>query len=152
MPGIRRIDHVAVAVKNLDEAIAVFESHYGVKLLKKLENQEDKYVVAYLQFGEDIITCLQPLDESSLVAQFIEKSGEGLHHLALEVDDLEALINELDAKGVSIPVRKMEGQARKEVLVSPRNAFGVVLQLVEWATVSDVPFSERIARIIRFAG
>ena len=142
MGKIRRIDHVAIAVENLAEASEVLQTKFEARFLRQIENEQEKYIVSYFQVGENVFTLLQPTSDDSFIAKHIRQRGQGLHHMALEVDGLEEFVAELEAKDVRVPLKDMEEAERKEVVVSPRDALGVVLQLVEWCDGSDVFISQ----------
>ena len=102
--------------------------------------------VAYLQLGENVVSLAQSLEEDGFLNQHIAKHGEGLHHMGLEVDNLAEFVAEVEGKGYKIPLRD-EFTNRKEVVLRPRDAAGVVLQIVEWNGGSEVGLDERIERI-----
>jgi methylmalonyl-CoA/ethylmalonyl-CoA epimerase len=149
MARIRRIDHVAIAVKNVDQATQQF-----VKLLNarhiRTDNIQEKagpVRVAYIQVGENILSLIQSLEEDGFVNKHIAKFGEGMHHLGLEVDDLDEFVRETETKGFTIPLRD-DFTNRKEVVLRPKDASGVVLQVVEWKGGWDVSLEDRIQRIL----
>ena len=150
MAEVKRVDHIAFAVKNLDEARRAFEQNFAAKFLVMAENKELKYLVSAFQLGESMISLLQSTDESGFIAQFVKERGEGIQHLGLEVDNLEEFVSDLESKGVKVPVKQMEGDGRKEALVGARSAFGVVMQLIEWKEGPDVFPEQRIERMIRY--
>ena len=146
---IRRIDHIAFAVKDLDRAIAHAEK-YGAKHLFTSLVEKDGYEVAAVRLGECVFTFLRPVRENSFVQGFLNKKGEGLHHIGLEVENLRAYASALESEEITIPVKQLEGHGRIEVLVSPKDGFGHVLQLIEWETGADVSLEKRIARFVRY--
>ena len=150
MAKVIRVDHIAFAVRNLEESRRALEQNYGAKFLAMAENPLQKYVVATFQFGENLISLLQATDESSFVAKFVEERGEGVQHIGLEVDNIEEFVANLESKGVRVPVKQMTGDGRKEVLVGPRSGFGVVMQIIEWKDGPDVPLEQRIERSTRY--
>lgn len=148
MASIKRIDHVAIAVKDADLATQQY-----VKLLNAvhirteiLTEKAGRVKVAYLQLGENVVSLAQSLEEDGFLNQHIAKHGEGLHHMGLEVDNLAEFVAEVEGKGYKIPLRD-EFTNRKEVVLRPRDAAGVVLQIVEWNGGSEVGLDERIERI-----
>lgn len=152
MAAIKRVDHIAIAVRNLDQSIALFETIFGAKLITKKRGmmQGHPMAVAYMQVGEDIFALDEAVDPEGFMAKFIEERGEGLHHLGLEVDDLDGYIQELENKNVRIPVKSLDGEFRREILLSPREAGGVVWQVIEWKSGSDLNLEERIERLHRY--
>jgi methylmalonyl-CoA epimerase len=148
MASIKRIDHVAIAVKDADQATQQF-----VRLLNAvhvrteiLHEKAGDVKVSYLQLGENVISLAQSLEPDGFLNKHIEKHGEGLHHLGLEVDDLNEFVKEVESKGFKIPLRD-EFSNRSEVVLRPRDAAGVVLQIMQWNGGWDVGVEERIERI-----
>lgn len=127
------VDHVGVAVKNLDEAIKVYRDILGFKLLGVHVLTERKVKVAFLSAGgETQIELLEPIGSDSPVAKFLENRGEGIHHVAVKVDNIENVLEGLKKKGVMLvdekPRTGVEG--RKIAFVHPKSAKGVLLELV----------------------
>src|SRR4030042_2731190 len=149
MAKIKRIDHVAIAVKDADEATQKF-----VKLLNAvhirtevLQEKAGPTKVSYVQLGDNIISLIQAMEEDGFVNKHIAKHGEGMHHMGLEVDNLEEFVKEAEAKGFTVPLRD-EFSNRKEVVLRPRDSAGVVLQILEWKGGSDKTIEDRIQRIL----
>jgi len=150
MARIVRLDHIAFAVKDLDHAIAHAKEKYGAKFLAKHDAKEQKYTVAVLQLGESILSLITPMEEGGFVKEFLNRRGEGIQHLGLEVDNLEEYVKELESRGIKVPVKQFKGNERKEVLVGPKDGFGTVLQLIEWKGGADISPDERIARMMKY--
>jgi catechol 2,3-dioxygenase-like lactoylglutathione lyase family enzyme len=90
------------------------------------------------------------VESEGFIARFIEKRGEGLHHIGIVVDDLDEYVRELEAAGVRIAHRESLGPLRREILLSPKDLCGVVVQVIEWKE-GDAPTPEaRLARLRRF--
>ncbi len=149
MASIKRVDHIAIAVRDLDQSIALFETLFGAKLImkKRGEMQGHPMAVAYMRVGENIFALDEAVDPNGFIAKFIEQRGEGLHHIGLEVENLDGYIQELEAKNVRIPVKDLDGDFRREFLLSPREASGVVWQVIEWQGGADLTLQERIGRL-----
>jgi len=148
MSTIRRIDHVAIAVRDADQATQQFVSLLNAVPIRTevLREKAGPVKVSYLQIGENVLSLVQSMDADGFINQHIVKHGEGLHHMGLEVDDLEQFIEEVEGKGFRIPLRD-EFTNRREVVLRPKDAAGVVLQIVEWQGGSDVSVEDRIERI-----
>jgi methylmalonyl-CoA/ethylmalonyl-CoA epimerase len=151
MARIKRVDHIGVAVRDLDKAIERFESILGAKLIRKKEIQitGSRISVAYLKLGDSIISLDQATDPNGFIARFIEQRGEGLHHLGLEVDDLDGFKEALYKKGVKIPHAEDAGGVRSEILLSPKDVCGIVCQVIEWKEGEAETIEERISRLNR---
>src|SRR6187455_976438 len=118
MTGVKKIDHVAIAVKSIDESRSWFEQVYGAHYLGQKENVELQYIVAYFLMGESLITMLEGTTPESFVTQHIEKRGEGVQHMGVEVDDLDAFVEHATSLGARVSaLRTIEG-IRKEALIS----------------------------------
>ncbi|MEM3616853.1 MAG: methylmalonyl-CoA epimerase [Candidatus Bathyarchaeia archaeon] len=127
------MDHVGVAVKNLDEAVRVYSDVLGFKLLGVHVLTERKVKVAFLSTGgETQIELLEPLDGDSPVAKFLESRGEGIHHIAVKVDNIEKVLEELKKKDVLLVDEKPRtgAEGKKIAFVHPKSTKGVLLELV----------------------
>lgn len=127
------MDHVGVAVKNLDEAINVYRDLLGFKLLRIYESIENKVKVAVLSTGgETRIELLEPIGSDSPVAKFLEKRGEGIHHIAVKVDNIEETLEEFKGKGVMLVDEKprIGAEGKKVAFIHPKSVKGVLLELV----------------------
>ncbi len=148
MASIKRIDHVAIAVRDADEATRQYVSllnavHIRTEILRE---KAGPVKVAYLQIGENVLSLVQSIEADGFINQHISKHGEGLHHMGLEVDNLNEFVREVEGKGYRIPLRD-EFTNRSEVVLRPRDAAGVVLQILEWKGGHDATIEDRIARI-----
>ena len=152
MARVIRIDHIAVAVRDVDEAIAKYQKILGAELIENvgLSMQGNRNRAAYLKLGDGLIVMDGAVDPDGFIAKFIEKRGEGLHHIALVVDDLDGYVKELEAKGVKIPHRESFGPLRREIVLSPRDLCGVVMQIIEWKEGDAPTVEERIERLRKF--
>ncbi len=132
MGKIQGINHIAFAVKDLDESIKSTAEILGGELIVKFESTGQKYIGACIQLGENIISFLQATDESSFVARHIEARGVGVQHMGLTIENLDAYVEELERKGVRVDKTDMANDKFKEALVGPKTGNGIVLQLMEW--------------------
>ena len=128
------IDHVGVAVKNLDEAISVYRDVLGFTLEGVHALTERKVKVAFFSSGgESRIELLEPLSSDSTIAKFLETRGEGIHHFAVKVKNIEAVLAELKRKGIMLIDDKPRAGAEgaKIAFVHPKSICGVLLELCE---------------------
>ena len=127
------IDHVGVAVKSLDDAVAVYRDILGFKLEGVHVLKERKVKVAFLSSGgETNIELLEPLGADSPIAKFLESHGEGIQHIAVRVDNIEEVLNQYKAKGIILIDEKprVGAEGAKIAFVHPRSTKGVLLELV----------------------
>ncbi|MDD3690366.1 MAG: methylmalonyl-CoA epimerase, partial [Synergistaceae bacterium] len=125
--------HIGIAVKSIDEALLFWQSSLGIKCTGVEEVEEQKVKTAFLPVGDTEIELLEATSEESPVAKFIEKKGEGIHHLAIRVDNLEAALAEMKDKGIRLideTPRYGAGGARI-AFVHPKSTGGILLELSE---------------------
>lgn len=96
----KKIDHIGIAVRSLDEKLPFYTENLHMELLGIEAVESEGVKVAFLKIGESKIELLEPLHDESPIAKYIEKRGEGIHHIALGVDDIDGRIEELKANGL----------------------------------------------------
>lgn len=126
------IDHVGVAVKSVAAAKAIYEK-LGLKLSPEEIVEAERVRVVMVPLGESRIELLEPTSEDSVIAKFIAKRGEGLHHVSLKVPDLAGAVARLKKDGVRLVTEEIKVGAggHRYVFVHPSSAGGVLLELVE---------------------
>ena len=128
------IDHIGVAVNNLDEAIGLYRDVLGLKLEGVHAVEEQKVRVAsFSTGGETRVELLEPTESESPVAKFVERRGEGVHHIALKVRNIEVVLEELKGKGLRLVDEKPRigvGGA-KIAFIHPKSTRNVLLELCE---------------------
>ena len=129
---INKIDHIGIAVKNLEEALKLYTEVLGLKTVTFETLEEQKVKTAIIDVGESKIELLEPLTADSPLASFIEKRGEGLHHLALNVDNIETALNQVKEKNIPlVNEHPRKGVQNTRVgFVHPKGA-KLILELVE---------------------
>ncbi|MDT8284954.1 MAG: methylmalonyl-CoA epimerase [Thermovirgaceae bacterium] len=127
------IDHIGIAVASIDEALKFWEQSLGIGITGVEEVAEQKVRTAFLPLGDTEIELLEATDPESPVAKFIEKKGEGIHHLAIRVENLEEALEKMKALGLRLIDEKPRYGAggAKIAFVHPRTAGGVLLELTE---------------------
>ena len=127
------IEHIGIAVRSLDEAIPYYENVLGLKCYAIEEVREQKVKTAFFQVGQTKIELLEPTDPDSPVGKFIEKKGEGMHHIAFAVNDIEGHLRNAEEKGVrlidSIPRKGAEGL--DIAFLHPKSTHGVLTEFCE---------------------
>jgi methylmalonyl-CoA/ethylmalonyl-CoA epimerase len=127
------VDHIGIAVKSIDEALAFWQSALGVKCTGVEEVEEQKVKTAFLPIGDTEVELLEATSEESPVAKFIEKKGEGIHHLAIRVENLEAALAELKEKGIRLidETPRYGAGGAKIAFVHPKSTGGILLEISE---------------------
>ncbi len=127
------LSHIAIAVKSITESLKFWQDVLGLTLLTIEEVPAQKVKVAMLEIGDTHIELLEPLNPESTVAKFIEKRGEGLHHIAFAVENIEEVLEELKKSGVKLIDEKPRKGAmgKKIAFIHPQTAGGVLIELTE---------------------
>jgi methylmalonyl-CoA epimerase len=126
----KRIDHIAIAVKDLDAALATYQHNFGLEQVSGGDVPALGIRNAFLQIGDARIELITPLSEQGPVADFLAKQGEGMYLLALEVDNLDDAMTTLQSQGARVHVAT-GSTGQRLAFVSPRATHGVLLQLLE---------------------
>jgi len=130
---VKKISHIGVAVENLNEAMKLYRENLGLEIEGTEEVKEQRVKVAFIPVGESRIELLESTDPDSPIAKFIEKRGEGIHHIALEVDHIEDALKKLKERGVQLIDEKPRIGAHKMKIafLHPKSTKGVLLELCE---------------------
>jgi methylmalonyl-CoA epimerase len=130
---IKKVAHIAIAVKNLDDALELYRNLFDIEP-SKIENIPQQGVkAALLPIGDGSeIELLQPIDPQSGIAKFLEHRGEGIHHICLEVEDIDSELIRLEQKGVLlIDKQGRPGLSGKVGFLHPKSTKGVLIELVQ---------------------
>lgn len=127
-----KIDHLGIVVRDIQEALQVYETALGLPLKEIVEVPDQKVQVAFLPIGESSVELVQPTSDDTGIAKFLEKRGEGIHHICIEVDDIEAALSRLKAHEVQlIDEVPRQGAHGRVAFVYPKAMHGVLIELVE---------------------
>ncbi len=131
--GPTRIDHIGIAVKSLEASLQFYRDAMGLEPKGFVSVPQEKVRVAMLPAGEPRIELLEATSGDSPIARFLAKRGEGLHHIALKVPDLDAAVERLQAAGRRLVTDQIQTGAEgyRYVFVHPSSAHGVLLELIE---------------------
>ena len=130
--AVNYVDHVGVAVNDISAALDFFATNFGTLDAEVVEMADQGVRACLIEVGQTRIELLQPLSPESAVGRFIERRGEGLHHLALNVDDIAGKLKILSANGLAlIDNEPRHGLSGTIGFVHPRSVFGVLTELVE---------------------
>jgi methylmalonyl-CoA/ethylmalonyl-CoA epimerase len=129
----KKIEHIGIAVRNLEESIKYYEGVFGLKCYAVEEVKDQKVRTAFFKVGETKIELLESTEPDGPIAKFIEKKGEGVHHIAFMVKNLESSLAEVNSKGIQL----IDNQPRKGAegmdiaFLHPKSTFGVLTELCE---------------------
>lgn len=131
--NLTHIEHIGIAVKSLDESIKFYEEVFGLKCYAIEEVADQKVKTAFFQIGQTKIELLESTDPEGPIGKFIEKRGEGIHHVAYAVKGLDSSLKDLKDKGIKLidekPRRGAEGL--NILFLHPKSTFGVLTELCE---------------------
>ena len=131
--NLTHIEHIGIAVKNLDESIKFYENVLGLKCYAVEEVVDQRVKTAFFQIGQTKIELLESTDPEGPIGKFIEKRGEGIHHLAFATEKLETSLQELKDKGIKL----IDGKPRKGAeglniaFLHPKSTNGVLIELCQ---------------------
>ena len=130
--SVAHIDHVALAVRDIQAALTLFQDLFGVSKVETTDLPDQGVRATLVPIGQTRLELLQPLAPGTPVGRFIENRGEGLHHLAFNVSDLSGKLKSLELAGVRLVDHEpREGLSGKIAFIHPRSVFGVLTELVE---------------------
>lgn len=130
---INQIEHIGIAVKNLSESINFYENVLGLKCYKIEEVADQKVKTAFIIVGETKIELLESTDINGPISKFIDKKGEGIHHIAFSINNLSETLLEISSKGIQL----IDKQPRKGAddmniaFIHPKSTNGVLIELCE---------------------
>ena len=131
--NLSHIEHIGIAVTSLDEAIPFYEKVLGLDCYSIEEVKDQKVKTAFFKLGQTKIELLEPTDPESTVAKFISKKGEGIHHIAFAVNDIDRKLKEVEEKGVKLidKVSRKGAEGMDIGFLHPKSTFGVLTELCE---------------------
>ena len=134
-----KINHLGIATKGIDEALKFWSDALGLENVHTEVVEDQKVRVAMLSIGESRIELLEPTSEDSPISKFLEKRGGGIHHIAVEVEDIEAALANLKEKGMRLIDERprIGAEGCLVAFVHPSSANGVLLELVQTAAVEN---------------
>ncbi len=128
-----KLEHVAIVVRDLDQAVSVYKEKLGLRLESRQVVDTESVEIAVMALDNTRIELVRPLDSTAGVARFLDKRGEGLHHICLEVENLDTLVQSLHASGVRlIDAAPRKGyRGNRAVFVHPTSTDGVLIEFYE---------------------
>jgi methylmalonyl-CoA/ethylmalonyl-CoA epimerase len=130
---VNKIEHIGIAVKNMNDANALFEKLLGVPSYKEEEVESEGVLTSFFQTGTNKIELLMATNSESPIAKFLEKKGEGIHHIAFDVEDIHSEIKRLKSEGFVLinEVPKKGADNKLVVFLHPKNTNGVLVELCQ---------------------
>lgn len=133
MTNIKKIHHVAIAVADLQQALTFWQDILGIEKSELRNIPQEEAQVAFLPLGDSEIELVFPTSTDSGLAKYLSKRGAGIHHLCLEVDNLEALLSRLKQNNIRLinEEPRVNQNGRRYAFIHPESAFGVLVELYE---------------------
>jgi methylmalonyl-CoA/ethylmalonyl-CoA epimerase len=133
MPNVKQINHVAVIVDDMDKALSFWRDALGMDLHEIRDVPAEKSQVAFLPLPGSEVELVQPTTDDSGIAKYLAKRGPGMHHICLEVDDIDGMLSQLKSKGIRLinvePRTTADG--KKYAFVHPESTSGVLVELYQ---------------------
>ena len=128
-----KLDHVSIAVKNIDDALLFYRDVLGFDLKSTSFNELEKLKIAFLSNERSDVELMEPTEEETVVGRFIKKRGEGIHHICIAVKDIEKAMKELCENGVRLVEEKprVSTSGLKVAFIHPKSAHGVLIEIYE---------------------
>jgi methylmalonyl-CoA/ethylmalonyl-CoA epimerase len=133
MPRVKQINHVAVVVDDMDKALSFWRDALGMDLHGLRDVPAEKSQVAFLPLSGSEVELVRPTTDDSGIAKYLAKRGPGMHHLCLEVDDIEGMMSQLKAKGVRLinEEPRTAADGKKYAFIHPESTSGVLVELYQ---------------------
>jgi len=133
MAKIKKINHVAVVVDNMDKSLSFWRDALGLQMTNLRDVPVEQSRIAFLPTGDAEVELVQPTSDDSGIAKYLAKRGPGMHHLCLEVDDIESMLSQLKTKGVHLinEEPRMAADGKKYAFVHPDSTGGVLVELYQ---------------------
>ena len=130
---LEKIDHIGIAVKDLEQAIRLYKEAFGIEPSLVYESEYTKAKIAFFPIGQTRIELIQPINPESVMGKFLEKRGEGVHHISYKVKDVDKSLSELEMKGIQLIDRKARKvrENEKVAFLSPKSTNGVLIELIQ---------------------
>jgi methylmalonyl-CoA/ethylmalonyl-CoA epimerase len=127
-----KIDHIGIVVQDIQKALSVYRNALGLPLKEVVEVNDQQVQVAFLPIGESNIELVQPITDDSSIAKYVANRGEGIHHICIEVEDIEHALAQLKNHDVRlIDETPRQGAHGRVAFIHPKGAHGVLIELIE---------------------
>jgi methylmalonyl-CoA epimerase len=143
-----KIDHIVIAVRDLEKSKRLFSNILDGNFIKELDLPEQNARAAYYLFGETIIGFETPLSDKGDLYNFLERKGEGIHHIAFQTEGMHTLREKLIENKVNTIGNREKDGVKKEFFTHPKSTLGILLQLIEW----EEPYKNSLSRRLELLG
>jgi len=127
-----RVHHIAIAVEDLDAALAFYRDALGIAVTERREVPAEGVEIAFLPAGETELELLRPLDPENSIGRFLEKRGEGIHHICVLVEDIDAAVERLQNAGAKLATEiRSHPDGTRYAFVHPKSSHGVLMELYQ---------------------
>jgi len=127
-----KIEHIGLAVRDIEEASKLYEDVFGCHISEVIDVPDRKLKIAFTDISGTKLELLMGTDDESTISKFIEKNGEGIHHICFEVEDVEKAAAQLQDKGIQLVDKpRMGAEGKKIVFIKPKSTHGVLIELAE---------------------
>lgn len=133
MPKVKQINHVAVVVEDMEKALSFWRDALGMDLHEVRDVPVEKSQVAFLPLPGSEVELVKPTTDDSGIAKYLAKHGPGMHHICLEVDDIEGMMSQLKLKGIRLTSEepRTAGDGKKYAFIHPESTSGVLVELYQ---------------------
>ncbi len=133
MTNIKKINHVAIVVEQIEDALTFWRDGLGLEIKQVKDVPDQSSRVAFLPLGESEIELVEPISNDSGIARFLKKRGPGMHHVCLEVEDIQETLQQIKNKGFELinDIPLVDEEGRKYLFVHPKSTNGVLVELYE---------------------
>jgi len=129
---LNKIEHIGIAVKDIKTISKFYKDIFECEISEEMDVPERKLKIAFAEISGIKLEFLMAMDKDNVIAKFIDKKGEGIHHICFEVDDVDKATKELDEKGVELVDKpRMGAEGKKIIFIKPKNTYGVLIELKE---------------------
>jgi len=128
-----KIEHIGIAVKDIGEVSKFYKDVFECQISEEMDVPERKIRIAFTEISGVKLEFVMPTDKESVVAKFIDKRGEGIHHICFEVENVERAISELKDKSIELVDDKprMGAEGKKIIFIKPKSTYGILIELKE---------------------
>ncbi len=135
---VDRIEHLGIALKDIEKGVSFYKDVLGLSSTPITKNEEQGAAIAFVNLGQSSLELMSPMGQppagsvGDIMRKYIEAKGEGIHHLAIAVDDIEVALKELEQKGIALIDKKSRpGAHGKVAFVHPKSTYGILIELCE---------------------